>query len=184
MSDDDINEFSFEEVQYGDFESRIVSSSRFTDAFAKKRCDYASTGLVVWHPPGTHIPHYRWEHREIWFYTDNETQVLEIAIHSPQSMSDQRPRFHLHRADSNEPKWISLVRHKQEATDDWTDLSKITDEVPPHTRFMRIHMRLPTSGIRTSFKLFVYARDRDFFNKAVNCDPLVGNDPPKEGDFG
>jgi hypothetical protein len=183
MKDNEINEFSFEEVQYGDFETRLVSGSRFTDSFAKKRCDYARTALVAWHPPGTHIPRYRWEHREIWFYTNNETQVLEIAIQSPQSMSDKRPRFHLHRVDSNESKWIRRVEHKQQATDHWNGLGEITENAPPHTRFMRLHLSLPASNIRTSFKLFVYAKDRDFINKSINCDPLVGNDPPRDVDF-
>lgn len=181
MSYDIINQFSFEDVQYGDFKDRILSSARFTDELTKKRCDYARTGLVVWHPPGTHIPRYRWEHREIWFYTNNETQVLDIAIQSPQSMSDNLPRFHLHSIDSNEPEWIRLVEHKQQASDKWMSVDEITDDVPPHTRFMRLHLRLPAWDIRTSFKLSVYARDRDFFNKAINCDPLVGNDPPKKG---
>lgn len=178
MSLNSINDFSFENVQYGDFVSRTVFDSRFMPDSSRKRCDYARTGLMVSHSPGTHIPRYRWEHREIWFYTNNENQVLDIGIDSPQSMSDGEARFHLHRIDANESEWIRHVQHKLDANSDWISLDDIADHVPPHTRFIRLHLQLPAEKIRTSFKLFVYARDRDFRNKEINCDPLVGNDPP------
>jgi hypothetical protein len=172
------NDFSFENVEYGNFETQSILDSRFMRDSSRKKCDYARTELMVSHPPGTHIPRYRWEHREIWFYTNNETQVLDVAINSPQSMSDGKPRFHLHRINSNESEWIRRVQHRLDANNSWIDLDDVTDDVPHHTRFIRLHLKLPSQDIRTSFKLFVYARDRDFRDKEINCDPLVGNDPP------
>lgn len=140
MSLNSINDFSFENVQYGDFVSVTVFDSRFMPDSSRKRCDYARTGLMVSHSPGTHIPRYRWEHREIWFYTNNENQVLDIGIDSPQSMSDGEARFHLHRIDANESEWIRHVQHKLDANSDWISLDDIADHVPPHTRFIRLHL--------------------------------------------
>lgn len=180
MSPDEINEFSFDEVTYADSMSERTFRTRFTPELEKNRVDQISTSVVAWHPPGTHISRYRWQHREVWFHTNNPEQILVIAIRSPQSMSDDRPRFHIHRVDSNEPEWIRRVEHKLHDSDNWEGLDKITDAVPPHTRFVRLRLILPSVGAGAKFKLNLYARDRDFANKEINCDPLVGNDPPNQ----
>lgn len=178
MSLDEINEFLFDEVEYVDSERGEASYSMFTPNREKKRIDHVKTGIVVWHPPGTHISRYKWQHREVWFHTGNPTQILDIEIHSPQSMSDDRPRFHIHRVDSNEPQWIRYVEHRLRDNQGWTGLDDITASVPAHTRFVRLHLILPATGPAAKFKLILYARDRDFQNKEINCDPVIGNDPP------
>ncbi|GAA4781498.1 hypothetical protein [Lysobacter hankyongensis] len=180
MSSREINEFSFDEIAYTDTNSERTFRTRFTSELEKNKVDHVSTSIVVWHPPGTHISRYRWQHREVWFHTNNQEQTLIIAIRSPQSMSDNRPRFHIHRVDSNEPEWIRHVDHRLHESADWKNLNKITDAVPAHTRFVRLRLNLPAVGEGAKFKLNLYARDRDFSNKEVNCDPLVGNDPPNE----
>jgi hypothetical protein len=139
--------------------------------------DYASTSVMVAHQPGTHIPVYRWEDREIWFYTNNDRQYLELEIVSPQQWQD-RPRFDLHRIHSNSLRWIRAVEHRFDSRENWRMLKSVEEKLPEHTRFVRLTLILPGHGHPTSFKFSIYARDRQF-DKPINCDPLVGNDPPR-----
>jgi len=170
--------FSMNDLQYGDLKSRSIFESRFDDSGEARRCDHLKTRLHVATPPSSRIPRYRWEDRELWFYTEEEEQALDIEIVSRQMMSDQKPRFHLHRIAANDMKWISRVGHKQQINDDWVWLREIDDSVPKHTRFIQVRLALPHVDPPTRFKLSVFARDRDFFSREINCDPLVGNDPP------
>ncbi|MGN6151137.1 MAG: hypothetical protein ACTHOH_03895 [Lysobacteraceae bacterium] len=135
----------------------------------------AKVKLTVSQDAGTQITHYAWEKRTILFHTNEERQVLEIEIDSPQIFGE-RPRFHLDLVDHNED-YIRSVAHEV-APGTMVTLGDPRDELPEHTSRIAITLSLPAHGPKTSFKLFVYARDREL-RRRINCDPIVGNDPPR-----
>ena len=168
--------FSCEHVLFGSIRNSEFHNTRYDLSGTIRDIDTARTTLVVSHAPGTKIPDYRWEHREIWFCTNNDRQFLEIEIFSPQEWQE-RPRFHLEKIHSNSLRWIHAVEHKLVVTDQWAPLNSREDELPEHTRHLRLTLKLPGHDLPTSFKLSVYAKDREH-RRNINCDPLVGNEPP------
>ncbi len=174
--------FSLEDIEYGSAGEDRFFKPRFDDKGRRRASDYIRTTLLVSHNAGTKIPDYRWEDRQIWFNTDKDEQLLEIEIVSPQEWQE-RPRFHLHKLHANSLHRIRKVEHKQEHGNGWSPLNKKTDDFPKHTRFIRLTLTLPGQGPATSFKLSVYSKDLELQHD-INCDPLVGNDPPTpEGDI-
>jgi hypothetical protein len=168
--------FSCEDFEYGDSSRVDFFVSKSDSRGSIREIDRIRTRLTVAHPPNSQIHDYRWEDREIWFYTSHDNQYLEIEILSPQIWQEE-PRFHLHKIHSNSLDHVSAVEHRLHGNDRWTILSDKSAPVPEHTRFIRLTLNLPGHGPRRSFKLSVYSRDRERL-RDINCDPLVGNDPP------
>ena len=171
--------FSLEDIKYGIAGEDRLLEPRFDEKGRRRVSDYIHTKLFVSHNAGTKIPDYRWEDRQIWFNTSNNEQFLEIEIISPQEWQE-KPRFHLHKLHANSLHRIREVKHRSERQNNWLSLGNKTDELPEHTRFIRLTLTLPGQGTATSFKLCVYSRDRELQHD-INCDPLVGNDPPAQG---
>ena len=138
--------------------------------------------LKAYQSDGTHPydnRHY-WQHTDIVFHTRSSVQTLQIVMHSPQ-VDNGVSRFHLHNIneESHRLDVIDEIVHyslKDDAAGPWHPLKKDAT-FPAHTK--RINLKLHLPGDKEQyFALKMRAKDiRDAH--PFNCDPQVGNDPPR-----
>jgi hypothetical protein len=176
MFDEELFTFGMENDQYFDSNGARLLPDRADANGMLLRTDTIRTKLRVLHHPGTAIPRYRWEKKSFWFYTASAQQKLEVEIVSHQ-MFGAFPRFHAHRIGSNNMQYIESVEFDVAADGNWQPLQDVDQDFAPHTRLIRLNLRLPNQGPPVSFDLCVFARDREL-SRNINCDPQVGNSPP------
>lgn len=175
MFDEELFAFGMDNEQYFDGGTRLLPDRADSEG-RLMRVDTIKTRLRVLHHPGTAIPRYRWEKKAFWFYTASPQQRMEVEILSHQTFGEF-PRFHARRVESNDMQFIESVEYDIAGTGHWLPLEDLDRDFPPHTRVIRLNLRLPNQGPSTSFSLCVFARDRER-NRNINCDPQVGNSPP------
>lgn len=176
MFDEGICAFGMDNDRYYDSGGSRLLPDRADSGGRLLRTDAIKTRLRVLHYPGTAIPRYRWEKKSLWFHTASPQQRLEVEILSHQVFGDF-PRFHARKVESNDMQFIESIEHKIAETDPWRPLEDMDRDFPAHTRLIALNLRLPNQGAPVSFKVCVFARDREL-NRNINCDPQVGNSPP------
>ena len=117
---------------------------------------------------------------DMTFKTRKTKQTLIVEIDSPETFGNPpRPRFHLHRIEYTRPDLVEGMEHSLHAhtTQTWLphDLDK---HMPTHTKTLKLKLK-----IKGKDSLYVKLIGWDLKTGAeVPCDPLVGNEPPKDGE--
>ena len=136
--------------------------------------------VALTHYTGTNIPSRVWSDKSIWFQTTNENQELRINLVSPQ-ITAEKPRFylsHLELIDAEANKFIKEITHMHPGG---AKTMAAQQHFSEHTYSIVMHLAFPGKKPRTSFEFKLWAKDREKNDRLINCDPLVGNDPPDDG---
>lgn len=129
-------------------------------------------------PPGKVV--FDYDEDDMRFKTNKTKQTLFVQIDSPETFgSPPRPRFHLHRIEYTRPDLVEGVEHSlsSHASTQWS--SHVAGQaMPPHTKTLKLKLK-----INGKDELYVKVIGLDLkTGEEVPCDPLVGNDPPINGE--
>ena len=117
---------------------------------------------------------------DMTFKTKKTKQTLIVEIDSPETFgSPPRPRFHLHRIEYSRADLVEGVEHSllSHTTPNWSSHTP-GQHMPPHTKTLKLKLK-----INGKDSLYVKVIGWDLkTRKEVPCDPLVGNEPPKDGE--
>lgn len=129
-------------------------------------------------PPGRIV--FDYDEDDMRFKTNKKKQTLFVEIDSPETIgTPPRPRFHLHRIEYTRPDLVEGVEHSLlgYASPSWSPHT-LGQPMPRHTRTLKLKLKIDGED-----ELYVKVIAFDLKSgEEVPCDPLVGNDPPKNGE--
>jgi hypothetical protein len=117
---------------------------------------------------------------DLKFKTNKKKQTLLIEIDSPETIgTPPHPRFHMRRIEYTRPDLVEGVEHSllDHSSNSWSPHAH-GQHMPPHTKTLKLKLKIDGKD-----ELYVKVIAWDLLKEAeVPCDPLVGNDPPKNGE--
>ena len=135
--------------------------------------------LTLIHQSGSPRPTRDWSKSPIWFRTNMNQQFLFIQFISPQ-VNGAKPRFylnHLEFVDQHGIPFLPTISHSVHGGG--THSNRPADEpFSEHANSLLLNLAFPGKDPPKSFRFKLWANDREINGRLVDCDPLVGNDPP------
>lgn len=135
--------------------------------------------LTLIHQSGSSRPVRDWSRSPIWFQTNEDQQFLIIDFFSPQE-NGGKPRFyldHLEFIDSEGAKFLPTISHSVHGGGTYSGLPA-SERFGKHTNSVVLNLAFPGRRPANSFRFKLWACDRELGDRLIDCDPLVGNNPP------
>lgn len=135
--------------------------------------------LTLIHQSGSPRPVRDWSRSPIWFQTKQDKQFLIIDFFSPQE-NGGKPRFylnHLEFVDRNGAEFLPTISHSVHGGGTYSG-RPASEPFRKHTNSVVLNLAFPGQDPPNSFRFKLWVRDRELSDRLVDCDPLVGNDPP------
>lgn len=135
--------------------------------------------LTLVHQSGDTRPTRDWSKSPIWFRTNQNRQFLLIKFISPQ-LNGAKPRFflnHLEFVDQHGIPFLPTISHSVHGGEPPSN-RPANEHFSEHTDSIVLNLAFPDKDPPRSFRFKLFANDRETNGRLVDCDPLVGNDPP------